>query len=72
MNLQYPKSWFERGANIEGDAEVGAGVPPTSVDLRLPSREIDEEQLQTLWRNGKEAWAGIGSATDWVEDLRGD
>jgi len=72
MKLQYPKEWFERSAKIEGDAEVGAGVPPTSADVRMPSREIDEVQLKTLWRKGKEAWAGISSPTEWVEDLRGD
>lgn len=29
MKLEYPKEWFERSAEIEGDAEVGAGVLPT-------------------------------------------
>jgi hypothetical protein len=70
MELEYTKEWFERSAAMEGDAEVGAGVPPTPADLRVPARETDEEQLMTLWRNGKEAWAGIGSPTEWVEDLR--
>jgi len=70
MKLQYPKAWFERSAAMEGDAEVGAGAPATSADVHMPSREIDEEQLKTLWRKGKEAWAGIGSPTEWVENLR--
>ncbi len=34
--------------------------------------EIDEEMLKTLWRKGKEAWAGISSPTEWVEDSRAD
>jgi hypothetical protein len=35
-----------------------------------PLREVDEDKLKTLWRKGKEAWAGIGSPTEWVEQLR--
>jgi len=27
MKLEYPKEWFERSAEIEGPAEVGAGCP---------------------------------------------
>lgn len=28
MKLEYPKEWFLRSAAIEGEAEVGAGMPP--------------------------------------------
>ena len=28
MKLEYPKEWFQRSAEIEGESEVGAGVPP--------------------------------------------
>lgn len=27
MKMHYPKKWFERSAEIEGSAEVGAGCP---------------------------------------------
>jgi hypothetical protein len=35
-----------------------------------PLREVDEDKLKALWRKGKEAWAGISSPTEWVEQLR--
>jgi hypothetical protein len=34
------------------------------------STNVDEEKLKDLWRKGKEAWAGISSPTEWVEQLR--
>lgn len=40
------------------------------IDVVKPSREVDEDKLKTLWRKGKEAWAGISSPTEWVEQLR--
>ncbi len=30
MKLQHPREWFERSAEIEGDAEVGAGCAPAT------------------------------------------
>jgi hypothetical protein len=27
MKIHYPKEWFERSAEIEGSAEIGAGCP---------------------------------------------
>lgn len=35
-----------------------------------PSMEINEAALQTLWRKGQVAWAGVPNATEWVEELR--
>lgn len=32
---------------------------------------IDEEQLNSFWQRGREAWAGVANATEWVERLRG-
>jgi hypothetical protein len=34
--------------------------------------EADESLLAELWRKGKEAWIGIGSASEWVEKMRGN
>lgn len=34
------------------------------------ARKIDEEKLKALWKNGKKAWSGISSPTEWVEQLR--
>ncbi|MCX6879838.1 MAG: hypothetical protein NTW21_39445 [Verrucomicrobia bacterium] len=35
-----------------------------------PAQVIDEEQLKLLWQKGREAWAEVASATEWVEHLR--
>jgi len=40
------------------------------IDVVKPLREVDEDKLKTLWRKGKQAWAGISSPTEWVEQLR--
>jgi hypothetical protein len=34
--------------------------------------EVDEKALESLWAKGAEAWKGVGSATDWVEKIRGN
>ena len=33
---------------------------------------VDEDALQILWAKGREAWRDAGSATAWVEGLRGN
>ena len=40
------------------------------IDVVKPVRQIDEEKLKNLWHRGREAWAGIASPTEWVEQLR--
>jgi transcriptional regulator with XRE-family HTH domain len=58
MKLQYPKAWFERSAEIEGNAEVGAGIPPdapTSTELHAQDitaldTRIAFGQFVSLWR----------------------
>lgn len=40
------------------------------IDVVKPIKEVDEDKLKALWRKGKEAWAGISSPTEWVENLR--
>lgn len=60
MKLQYPKEWFERSAQIEGDAEVGAGVFPTpkttephSQDITALDTRIALGQFVALWRRNQ-------------------
>lgn len=61
MKIEYPKEWFVRSAEIEGDAEVGAGIPPTHRTTESPSYErmgaIDTRialgQFVELWRRNK-------------------
>lgn len=58
MKLQYPKAWFERSALIEGDAEVGAGIPPAApastephaLDITALDTRIAFGQFVSLWR----------------------
>lgn len=40
------------------------------IDVVKPQREVDEDKLKLLWQKGREAWAGISSPTEWVEQLR--
>lgn len=40
------------------------------IDVVKPAKAVDEDKLKALWRKGREAWAGISSPTEWVEDLR--
>lgn len=40
------------------------------IDVVKPLKEVDEDKLKSLWRRGKEAWAGISNPTEWVEQLR--
>lgn len=57
---EYPKEWFARRAEIEGDAEVGAGIPPThrsTYTQPAPPEAIDTRialgQFVELWRRNK-------------------
>jgi HTH-type transcriptional regulator, competence development regulator len=61
MKLEYPKEWFERSALIEGDAEVGAGVPPTPKTTEPHTQDnttaldtrIALGQFVALWRRNQ-------------------
>ena len=57
MKLHYPKEWFERSAEIEGDAEVGAGYPPTTEphaqDITPLDTRIALGQFVALWRRNR-------------------
>ena len=47
--------------------------PETSRDgNKLPSCEADEAALAVFWTKGREAWKDVKSATQWVEELRGN
>jgi HTH-type transcriptional regulator, competence development regulator len=58
MKLHYPKAWFERSAEIEGDTEVGAGIPPFASastelhaqDITVLDTRIALGQFVSLWR----------------------
>ena len=28
MKLEHPKSWYKKNSELEGDSEIGAGIPP--------------------------------------------
>ena len=61
MKLECPKEWFERSALIEGDAEVGAGVPPTphttephtQHNITALDTRIALGQFVVLWRRNQ-------------------
>lgn len=42
------------------------------VEFLPATLDPDEAALQALWKRGKEAWRGTGSASAWVEALRGN
>jgi len=71
MKIEYPREWFERSAEIEGDSVVQVGLPSGLFQSQNFHKDAFEEQLQALWQKGKIAWADVPSATDWVEELRG-
>jgi len=58
MKLEYPKEWFLRSADIEGEAEIGAGIPswnpktPTTSETHSASR-IAFGRFVELWRRNK-------------------
>jgi transcriptional regulator with XRE-family HTH domain len=60
MKLDYPKSWFEHQITLEGEAEVGAGIPPAPAPT--PHRAANVVPLDTriafgtfvgLWRRNQ-------------------
>lgn len=61
MKIDYSKKWFAKSASIEGNSEVGAGIPPTHRDTH-PSIPNDINHLESriafgqfveLWRRNK-------------------
>lgn len=40
--------------------------------LTGPLRQVDERAWEILWTKGREAWKDVKSATEWVEELRGN
>ncbi len=37
-----------------------------------PPEAVDRAELEAFWREGREAWKNVPSATRWVEELRGN
>ena len=56
----------------EQHLETKALRNPRLIEFFPQSAEIDEQALERLWEKGKKAWAGVESATGWVEELRGN
>ena len=58
MKLEYPKEWLLQSADIEGEAEIGAGIPPwnpetpTAGETHSASR-IAFGRFVELWRRDK-------------------
>lgn len=85
MKLEYPKEWFERSAEIEGIAEVGAGVPPTHSTIEPHTTDkvtaldtrIAFGQFVSLWRrnngwNAEKLAAEAGIDTEEVLEIEHD
>ena len=58
MKLEYPKEWFLRSADIEGAAEIGAGIPHWDTDastcgVNHPASRIAFGRFVELWRRNK-------------------
>lgn len=52
MNPNYPKEWFERSAEIEGDSSIGAGCPAATCSrCAALEREIAELKERLDWQN---------------------
>jgi hypothetical protein len=70
------ENWLYREVNMRVSAEENLrtkelralrflGVAPRAT-------EIDEMELDELWRKGREAWRDVKSASEWVDALRGN
>lgn len=42
------------------------------IEFLTHSQEADEERLALLWEKGRVAWRDVPSATEWVEEMRGN
>lgn len=51
--------------NVPNNSNVPSGNP----DALL---QVDQGALKILWANGEKAWKDVESATEWVEELRGN
>lgn len=54
---------------INGSASGEQAIP--SNEFEPLCQDVDEDKLRKLWDKGRIAWQNIGSATAWVEELRG-
>ena len=58
MKLERSKDWYERRIDLEGDAEVGAGIPPAPQKQVLEEPRLLETRIAfgtfvELWRRNK-------------------
>ena len=58
MKLEYPKEWFLQSADIEGEDEIGAGIPLWNTDSATccgnhPASRIAFGRFVELWRRNK-------------------
>jgi transcriptional regulator with XRE-family HTH domain len=85
MKLNYQKKWFECSALREGDAEVGAGIPPTHspIEPTLDKTTTPFEtriafgQFVALWRrnsgwNAEQLAAEAGIDTEEILEIEHD
>jgi len=49
MKLSHPKSWYQKNSEIEGDSEIGAGIPPWS---RKEARKSAQVPSAAIWGTG--------------------
>lgn len=75
MKMHYPKEWFERSAEIEGTAEVGAGSPavPCSAWSPIESAPTDGTHILCLSPDDWTTKHGAESILElwWDHDLLG-
>jgi hypothetical protein len=58
MKLKYPKEWYESRIDLEGDAEIGAGIPP-GVKMKTMARSnvMPIDMIRQQKRNVKSSMA---------------
>ena len=70
MKLDRPKDWYERGIALEGDLEIGAGVPPeyqAQAVAEVAAKRVDTRiafgTFVELWRRSR-GWDAVKLAEE--------
>jgi hypothetical protein len=50
MKLEHPKSWYQKNSEIEGDSEIGAGIPPWTRAETRKSQQVSTVPTVTVAR----------------------
>ncbi len=53
MKLKHSKQWYKKSADIEGDSEIGAGIPKRKEYWRMPDGTVTTDvvkQCRAWWR----------------------